>query len=552
MNIKSCINLINNYPLTINDMSRLKSLIKEIAELIEKGDPRIDHIKDKKLLYVSLSELDKIVGMSKLKDSISSQVYYLINRSKKGNSKKMVNTILYGPPGVGKTTVGKILAKIWYSLGYLKDNTDNEDENNVELKNLFKGLYEGNKNAASSSVDWSKLIYAICIVFYIMLFFFYFNTIYKSIGPYYTALFVIGIILLFIFIYVYIMGGKFSSKSNENKTKISKKIAKDQINKDNKQNKVIEDKNGHNNSNNKLEDDSKSNDEIKNRDDLKLDLIKIVSRDDFVAGYLGQTSIKTKALLNANKGKVLFIDEAYSLYHDNRDMYGMEALTTLNLYLSENPDNVIVIFGGYKDLMQKGIFKAQPGLSRRCMWHFECDPYSYDELFEIFKRQVDKDGYNIMKHDYKKILELFKNNIDAFPNFGGDTERLSFYCQLEYSKDSLSSTLKDDIIKHDHIEKGIMLLRENNIKNKSNDKKQDDIDEKYIKNILNKMDATIPSSTTPVNNPSCTTSSKLSSNPSDDNVCPKKKTKTSTKKNTNHDNISYPLIEELDESEEVI
>ena len=53
---------------------------------------------------------------------------------------------------------------------------------------------------------------------------------------------------------------------------------------------------------------------------------------------------------------MLFVDEAYSLYNGSNfspDMYGMECLTTINLYMSENPTKVIVIFAGYKDLLDK-------------------------------------------------------------------------------------------------------------------------------------------------------------------------------------------------------
>jgi hypothetical protein len=198
-------------------------------------------------------------------------------------------------------------------------------------------------------------------------------------------------------------------------------------------------------------------------------LIQIVSRDDFVAGYVGQTALKTKKLLKASKGKVLFIDEAYSLLHDSQDSFGMEALTAINLYLSQNPRTAI-IWGGYRDLMEEGIFKAQPGLARRCMWHFECSPYNGDQLYTIFKRQVQKDGYDI--DDDIKAKGLLKESLHCFPNYGGDTERLTFYTQIEHADDNLGRN-EDKTLTSTQIERGLKSLCENQINVKKSDRLHD-------------------------------------------------------------------------------
>ena len=170
------------------------------------------------------------------------------------------------------------------------------------------------------------------------------------------------------------------------------------------------------------------------------DLIKVVSRADFVAEYLGQSAPKTKALLYANLGKVLFIDEAYSLYNGERDQFGMEALTTLDLFMSEHPDSIAVIFAGYKDLMKYGIFRVQPGLPRRCMWHFECARYTGNELCDIFFRQAYQDGWAIRESDRYNIRQLISDNADIFKSYGGDTERLLFFSKLEVSRNNMMST----------------------------------------------------------------------------------------------------------------
>ena len=76
--------------------------------------------------------------------------------------------------------------------------------------------------------------------------------------------------------------------------------------------------------------------------------INIVSRVDFVGGYLGQTAIKTRKLLEGSMGKVVFIDEAYALSHGTHDSYGHEALTELNRFMTENPRQL----SGYHSRLQ--------------------------------------------------------------------------------------------------------------------------------------------------------------------------------------------------------
>jgi len=161
----------------------------------------------------------------------------------------------------------------------------------------------------------------------------------------------------------------------------------------------------------------------------------------------------------------LFIDEAYSLLNDTRDAYGMEALTTLNLFLSENPGKIVVIFAGYEDLMKYGIFQAQPGLLRRCMWKFKIDGYSGDELADIFFLQAKKEGWRIPSKEIRKIRNVISSNKQLFTAFGGDTERLLFFSQLEASKNSISmssSDLSGKLLTYNDIKMGIISLKENN------------------------------------------------------------------------------------------
>ena len=79
-----------------------------------------------------------------------------------------------------------------------------------------------------------------------------------------------------------------------------------------------------------------------------------VTRSDFVAGYLGQTAIKTRKLIEENLGGVIFIDEAYALGNqEKRDSFSKEALDTLCELLSDYKDRLMVIIAGYKTELEQ-------------------------------------------------------------------------------------------------------------------------------------------------------------------------------------------------------
>jgi SpoVK/Ycf46/Vps4 family AAA+-type ATPase len=94
---------------------------------------------------------------------------------------------------------------------------------------------------------------------------------------------------------------------------------------------------------------------------LKNDIFKKVKRSDLIAGYLGQTAIKTARLIEECKGGVLFIDEAYSLGNaegkDGRDSFSKECIDVLNQSLTENKNNFVCIIAGYKEDLEKSKIK---------------------------------------------------------------------------------------------------------------------------------------------------------------------------------------------------
>ena len=108
-----------------------------------------------------------------------------------------------------------------------------------------------------------------------------------------------------------------------------------------------------------------------------------VTRDDLVGQYIGHTAPKTKEVLKQATGGVLFIDEAYYLYKaDNERDYGAEAIEILLQVMENKRDDLIVIFAGYKDKMDK-FYESNPGLSSRVTNHVNFPNYTAEELLKI-------------------------------------------------------------------------------------------------------------------------------------------------------------------------
>lgn len=161
---------------------------------------------------------------------------------------------------------------------------------------------------------------------------------------------------------------------------------------------------------------------------LSSNKFKVVSRTDLIAGYLGQTALKTLKVLNESKGGVLFIDEAYSLggnQDESGSSYSKECIDTINKFLSENTSDFIMIIAGYKDELEKYFFSMNKGLNRRFPWNYDITEYSVKNLKDIFVYQVEQNGWkfddSLIKNNYSEILKLFELNKDLFKNNGGDT-----------------------------------------------------------------------------------------------------------------------------------
>lgn len=148
-----------------------------------------------------------------------------------------------------------------------------------------------------------------------------------------------------------------------------------------------------------------------------------VDRSGLVGGYVGQTAIKTKSVLDSALGGVLFIDEAYALaYSNSGNDYGREAIDTILKGMEDNREDLIVIAAGYPDLMQKFI-DSNPGLRSRFNKYIRFPDYTPDELIDIFKMLCDKSGYKISDEALKLVSEtLNKRYVNRGENFANGRE----------------------------------------------------------------------------------------------------------------------------------
>ena len=167
---------------------------------------------------------------------------------------------------------------------------------------------------------------------------------------------------------------------------------------------------------------------------LKNNVFKKVTRNDLVAGYLGQTAIKTKKVIDECLGGVLFIDEAYSLANNyQEDGYSKECIDTLCEALSDHKDDLMVIVAGYEEDLNESFFKANKGMESRFIWRFNIEQYNTNELMSIFHKKINETDWIIENDDVINIKWFDKHKQD-FKNYGRDMELLFSYLKIAHSR----------------------------------------------------------------------------------------------------------------------
>ena len=151
-----------------------------------------------------------------------------------------------------------------------------------------------------------------------------------------------------------------------------------------------------------------------------------------IAGYLGQTAIKTRDLIKECLGGVLFIDEAYALGNaEGRDSFSKEAIDTLCEALSDHKDNLMVIIAGYEQELKHCFFNYNKGLESRFTWRFKTDDYNANELRQIFEKKVVDAGWKLKESAGD---DWFEENLDYFKYYGRDMETLFCKTKIAHSR----------------------------------------------------------------------------------------------------------------------
>ena len=204
---------------------------------------------------------------------------------------------------------------------------------------------------------------------------------------------------------------------------------------------------------------------------LKKGGFKKVTRSDLVAGYLGQTAIKTKEVIEECLGGVLFIDEAYSLgNNEKRDSFSKECIDTLCESLSNYKDQLMVIIAGYEEELKDCFFTYNQGLESRFTWRFKIDNYKHDELFHIFIKKIKDSGWTYDEKNEKISAEWFERKMPYFKFYGRDVENMLSKIKICHSRrvfgDPDSEKTK---ITFEDLEKGFeMFLKNDEVKNRKN------------------------------------------------------------------------------------
>ena len=177
-------------------------------------------------------------------------------------------------------------------------------------------------------------------------------------------------------------------------------------------------------------------------------------RSKLVAGYSGQTAIKTNQLIDSAMGGVLFIDEAYTLKSSDGDSFGSEAIDTLLKRLEDDRGKFICIVAGYTDQMHDFI-DTNPGLKSRFTQTIHFDDYTPDELTEIFINLAKGKNFTVDEEAQGAVHRQFEQlYLRRDKNFGNAREARRIFDQaVEKQSQRLVSMMGSPDFKDDDMYK---------------------------------------------------------------------------------------------------
>lgn len=415
--------------------------IKEFLKDFDGNDSLKGYFSKPDVLKESLNELDNMIGMRQIKTQIVKQIKTFVASKARGiyrdNDRK--HCLLLGPPGCGKTTVCKILCKVWIGMGFIGHDTNqskvkgfNKLQDELIRRQKRELKEHKDKLDAAEKCIWNVSKVSIVCKRSIGLLLKNkdkmdqkdYNQLYKNLSG--------------------------SSSAIDQSSEIVKKL----MEKKTKQDYTMS-----------IETDMENTSK-----DPNLPFF-MYNRNDVVSRYVGDTSHRTTKAMNDALDGVAYFDEAYNLCNDSMgmsDTYGRDALTIINQYMDTHSDKIIVVFSGYKDDIYNNLFKVQQGLESRFTLKVEIEPYTADDLTRIYIKELTIAG--IIIADTPQLRAIIKDNYSLFKFYGRDMNTLAMY-----TKNTMADTSYDNIIKGkpqdnvvsnlETVIKSIEVFKQNMIKN---------------------------------------------------------------------------------------
>lgn len=417
-------------PESIVTTSKIGALVAQLRTLVDLSSPFVACVKDPVKLIAALEELDNVVGVEKVKEMVVKQTQYLL-LNQWLQRKPMLHGVFYGPPGVGKTKISKIFAKIWSSMGVLRKDV---------VISGFGSSVDKDKDVRKSMAEFSMIQQQV-------------DRLREAVKRYSNRLGEANNQVVDALYEVKNLRSRLKREREESLTDSSsreRKRKRHRIDVDDelsllrsdltKLSETTTEPTGQNAFVAPTDLNTTQGATQGNTDD---DLVVVAHRGDVVAEYTGQTVPRTLRFLNKHRGKVIIFDEAYLLVTDDQDKFGLEALTTINQWADQHPEANIFVFDGYKEQLQATIFRYQPGLARRCRWVFEIDSYTASQLAKILIQQLKIDLWDYTDSE-EKLISWIAKNIEAFPAFGGDMESLVFFIGQQRTNELWNASFVSD------------------------------------------------------------------------------------------------------------
>lgn len=178
---------------------------------------------------------------------------------------------------------------------------------------------------------------------------------------------------------------------------------------------------------------------------VKSNTVLEVTPNDFIAGYIGQTGIKTQEVIQRAKGGVIFIDEAYSFNTDS-DYKGYSDDAIVEILKEMESKNTVFIFAGYKEEMDN-FLELNPGLKSRIGYDIEFNDYSLEELSIMLFYKLKISGFKLSRSAAEEIKKIIENN-KKMKHFGNGRMIDNLYNQLVFEHASNINDLnnKEEVI----------------------------------------------------------------------------------------------------------